>query len=148
MNERREDAAERELRLLERLAFWLDRRYLDPILGFVLPGAGDVLGSVLGALGIVVAFRLRAHPVVIARMFLNLALDSLLGAIPLVGDLVDVFYHAHSRNLTLLRDRELSDPEPSDWLVVGGAAVLFLLAASLPIVVGVAVVRWLWALGG
>jgi hypothetical protein len=147
-NESREAAAELELELLERVAHWMDRRYLDPILGFLLPGAGDVLASLVGALGILVAFRLRAHPVVIARMFLNLALDSLLGAIPFVGDVIDIFYRAHTRNLILLRDRDLSDAEPSDWLVVGGAGLLFLMAMSLPILAGVAILRWLWTLAG
>lgn len=124
----------------------MDRRYVDPILGFLVPGAGDVLGSVIGMLGVVVAFRLRVHPVVIARMLLNLAFDSLLGMIPFLGDVADIFYRAHSRNLVLLQDRVPSEAEPSDWLIVGGAALLFLIAVSLPIVVGVALLRWLWGL--
>lgn len=122
----------------------MDRRYVDPIVGFLVPGAGDVLGSVMGVFGLVVAFRLRVHPIVIARMLLNLALDSLLGMVPLLGDVADIFYRAHSKNLVLLQDRGSSEAEPSDWLIVGGAALLFVLAASLPIVVGVALVRWLW----
>jgi len=126
----------------------MDRRYLDPILGFVVPGAGDVLGSLMGVLGVVIAVRLRVHPVVIARMLLNLAFDSLLGMIPLLGDVADVFYRAHSRNLLLLQDRVPSEAEPSDWVIVGGAALLFLIAVSLPIVVGVALARWLWGLAG
>lgn len=124
----------------------MDRRYVDPILGFLVPGAGDVLGSVIGMLGVVVAFRLRVHPVVIARMLLNLAFDSLLGMIPFLGDVADIFYRAHSRNLVLLQDRVPSEAEPSDWLIVGGAALLFLIAVSLPIVVGAALLRWLWGL--
>jgi hypothetical protein len=126
----------------------MDRRYVDPIVGFLVPGAGDVLGSVMGVLGIVVAFRLRVHPIVIARMLLNLALDSLLGIVPLLGDVADIFYRAHSKNLALIQDRGPSEAQPSDWLMVGGAALLFLLAVSLPIVVGVALVRWLWGVAG
>ncbi len=144
----RRDAAERELELLEQLTRWMDRRYVDPVLGFLVPGAGDVLGSVLGVLGVVVAFRLRVHPVVIARMLLNLALDSLLGMVPLLGDVADIFYRAHSKNLVLIQDRGPYEAEPSDWLIVAGAALLFLMAVSLPIVVGVTVVRWLWGFAG
>jgi hypothetical protein len=142
--DRRRQAAERELELVERLADWMDRRYLDPILGVLLPGAGDVLTSLVGLVSIVVAFRLRVHPVVIARMFLNLAFDALLGAIPLLGDVADIFYRAHTRNLMLLQDRDIHGPQQSDWLVVGAAALAFLAAVSVPIVMGVALLRWLF----
>jgi Domain of unknown function (DUF4112) len=123
------------LELAERLAYWMDRRYIDPILGFVLPGAGDVLGAGIGLLGIYAAFRLRAHPVVIARMLLNLAVDSIIGAIPFLGSFADIFYRANTRNLKLLRSRDVRVPRPSDWLAVWGAALLFVLALVLPIVV-------------
>lgn len=137
----REKVAERELALLERFAFWLDRRYLDPLIGLLVPGVGDMLGSALGIYSIFVALRLRAHPVVIARMLLNLALDAVLGAIPLLGDVFDVLHRAHRRNLSLLRHRGSGDVQPADWLVVVAAAMAFLLALSLPILIGVAIVR-------
>lgn len=124
----------------------MDRRYVDPILGFFAPIVGDVLGSALGVLGVVVGLRLRVHPVVIARMLLNLAFDSLLGMVPLLGDAADIFYRAHIRNLVLLEERVPSETKPSDWLIVGGAALLFLIAVSLPLVVGFGLGRWLWGL--
>lgn len=130
-----------ELELLESLARWMDRRYLDPILGLLLPGVGDVLGSLVGMLSVGVAFRLRAHPVVIARMLLNLAIDVLIGAVPLLGDAADIFYRAHSRNLALLRSRHGRRARASDWLFVAAAALLFLIALSLPIALLVVAVR-------
>src|SRR5690242_827804 len=63
---------ERYLRLAERIAYWMDRRYIDPVLGFLLPGAGDAIGAGIGLLGVYAAFRMRAHPVVIARMLVHL----------------------------------------------------------------------------
>ena len=79
-------------------------------------------------------------------MLLNLALDSLLGIVPFFGDVADIFYRAHSRNLLLIQDRAPAETQPSDWLIVAGAALLFVIAVSLPIVVGAFVVRWLWGL--
>lgn len=134
-------AAERELALLEQFALWLDRRYLDPIIGLLVPGAGDMLGSLLGLYSIFVAVRLRAHPVVIARMLLNLALDAVLGAVPLLGDVFDLYHRAHRRNLSLLRHRGHGEGQPADWLVVVAAAMAFLLALSLPILIGIVIVR-------
>jgi uncharacterized protein DUF4112 len=129
-----DDVGDPYLALAEQLAYWMDRRYIDPILGIVLPGAGDVIGALIGLLGIFAAFKLRAHPIVIARMLLNLTVDSALGAIPLAGMVLDFFYRANTRNLKLLRTRDVRSPRASDYLLVGGAALLFVAALVLPIV--------------
>jgi hypothetical protein len=137
-------AAERRyLELAERLAYWMDRRYVDPILGFLVPGAGDAIGASIGLLGVYAAFRMRAHPVVIARMLIHLAVDSLLGSIPIVGAVMDFFYKAHSRNLVLLRERDVRRSRPSDWLIVAAAATLFVGALLLPIVLVGLLAAWL-----
>lgn len=122
------------LALAEGLARWMDRRYIDPLLGLLLPGVGDTLGAAIGLLGVFAAFKLRAHPLVIARMLLNLALDALLGSIPLLGPVIDLFYRANSRNLELLRTRDVRQPRASDALLVGGAVLLFIAALLLPLV--------------
>lgn len=137
---RRDDSV--YLELAERLSHWMDRRHLDPILGFVVPGAGDALGAAVGLLGVFAAFKLRAHPVVIARMLVNLAIDAVLGSIPLLGIVLDFFYRAHTRNLALLRTRDVRAPRGSDYLMVGLAALLFVAALLLPIVL----VAWLASL--
>jgi hypothetical protein len=128
-------ADDQYLALAERLAYWMDRRYVDPILGFVLPGVGDALGAGIGLLGIFAAFRLRAHPILIARMLIHLAVDSALGSIPVLGAVIDIFYRSHTRNLNLLKARDAREAHFSDWLVVGGAALIFLIALALPIVI-------------
>lgn len=134
---------ERYLELAERIALWMDRRYVDPILGLLLPGAGDAIGAGIGLLGVFAAFRMRAHPVVIARMLIHLAVDSLLGSIPVLGAIVDFFYKAHTRNLALLRTRDVRQPRPSDWLTVAAAATLFVGALLLPLVVVALLAAWL-----
>jgi uncharacterized protein DUF4112 len=132
------------IQLAERLAYWMDRRYVDPILGLVLPGAGDAIGAGIGLLGIYAAFKLRAHPIVIARMLLNLAVDSLLGSIPVLGVAIDFVFRANTRNLELLRQRDdLRAARASDYVMVGGAALLFVLALALPLILVVALGIWL-----
>jgi uncharacterized protein DUF4112 len=138
-----EESVQRDLERIERLAHWMDQRYIDPILGLLLPGVGDVLGAGVGLFAIVSAFRLRAHPVVIARMFINLAIDSVIGAIPLVGAVLDFFYKAHTRNLRLIKTRDLREPRASDWVIVGAAAFTFVLALCLPIIVLVMALRYM-----
>jgi hypothetical protein len=136
--------ARRQLEIIEQVAEWMDRRYLDPILGFALPGAGDALGAALGLLTIVAAFRMRAHPIVIARMLINLSIDAVLGSIPFLGAVLDFFYRAHVRNLNLIKAREGRAARASDWLVVCGAALVFLVALCLPIVLVIATIALLW----
>ena len=75
----------------------------------------------------------------------ELAVDALGGSIPLVGDIWDFFFRAHTRNLALLESR-LSESgavrgRATDALVVGGAALALLIALALPIALVVALVR-------
>jgi hypothetical protein len=125
----------------------LDNRFLDPLLGLLLPGAGDVLSSALGLYPVFLAWRRGAPQVLLARMLLNLAVDALGGAVPLAGDIWDFFFRAHARNLALLEARAQAGGEvrsrPVDTLIVIGAGAIFVAALVLPVLVVVAVVRWL-----
>ena len=127
------------------LARWLDGRFLDPLLGLLLPGIGDLLGSALGLYPVMLAWRRRAPKTLLARMILNLAADAAGGAIPVVGDIWDFFFRAHARNLELLRARAGAGQRHvrgrwTDAVVVGGAILVLVAALAAPIVVAV----WLW----
>ena len=116
------------------LVRWLDDRYLDPLIGLVFPGMGDVLTSTAGLYLVVLAAYEGLPPVVMARMLINLALDTAMGVIPVLGDVFDVFYKANKRNLALLEARHATRRATTgDWLVVGAAGVVFLIALSLPV---------------
>jgi hypothetical protein len=130
------------------LARWMDGRFLDPLLGLVLPGVGDVLSSALGIYPIFLAWRRQAPKALLARMLLNLAVDALGGAVPIIGDVWDFLFRAHSRNLALLEARALKGDVPvkaraTDTLIVWAAALALLAALAAPLVLLVAVVRWL-----
>ena len=114
-----------ELDRVKKMATVLDRYMVDPIIGLFLPGAGDVLGSLLGMYTVHMAFQRKLSPVIIARMLLNLALDALLGIVPLVGDLVDVGFKANQKNVALLEERQTGKASAKDWAFVVGAALLF-----------------------
>ena len=111
---------------------------LDALIGFVFPGFGDAAGAIVSLALFVVAFQLRVPKVVMLRMLLNVALDALIGAVPLLGDLLDIFYRANQKNLTLLRryeGRPARRATLGDYLFVGLGLSLVLAAALLPIVV-------------
>jgi hypothetical protein len=116
-----------------KLARVMDHFLVDPLLGFLLPGVGDVLGSVLGLYVVVVAVRQHVSPIVIARMLLNLGADAAIGAIPIIGDAFDLGFHANERNVRLLTERSAAGGRSrrSDWLAVAGAAAAFVAIVAL-----------------
>lgn len=119
---------------------------LDPILGLVLPEVGDALTAVLSLTLLGVALRERVPKLVVARMLLNIALDAVLGAIPVLGDVFDFAFRANEKNLALI-ERHRGDPSRpatvGDWLVVAGAALVGLVLLALPLVLGALALRWL-----
>jgi len=119
---------------------------LDPILGVLLPEVGDALTAVLSLSLFLVAFRERVPKLVLARMLTNVALDALLGAIPLVGDAFDFAFKANEKNLLLI-ERHRRDPSlPATWgdrLVVFGAVVVTVACVALPLLLAAALLRFL-----
>lgn len=73
----------------------------DPIIGLI-PGAGDLVSTMVSAYIIYLAARFRLPPKVLLQMILNISLEAVVGAVPLVGDLFDAFYKSNLRNLALL----------------------------------------------
>ena len=75
---------------------------VDALLG-LLPGVGDVASAALSSYLIYEAYRLGAPRRALALMVGNVAFDTTIGAVPLVGDAVDVFWRANVRNMQILR---------------------------------------------
>jgi hypothetical protein len=102
-----------DLARLRKLAVKMDSAYRvpgtqvrlgwDAILGFV-PVVGDALTLMPSAFIIREAHRLGAPKTLLARMGANTALDFVLGAIPLVGDIFDIGWQSKTRNVGLLHE--------------------------------------------
>jgi hypothetical protein len=106
---RRTDAAAGDVELL---AWLLDnsipipgtgrRIGLDAVIGLV-PGLGDVVSGGLGLLVVLRGLQRGLPSVVVARMLANVALDFVVGSIPIIGDAFDLWFKANARNVGLLR---------------------------------------------
>ncbi|MEM7694720.1 MAG: DUF4112 domain-containing protein [Pseudomonadota bacterium] len=103
---------------LDNLAHWLDSKFslfgirfgLDSIVGLV-PGIGDLVGLGLSSTIIAQGVRLGARKRTIARMVANVAGDTIVGSIPVLGTVVDVMWKANRANMKLLRhDLERANP--------------------------------------
>ncbi|HEX9294596.1 MAG TPA: DUF4112 domain-containing protein [Polyangiaceae bacterium] len=129
---------DRDVALAVRLAHWLDDRYLDPVIGLILPEIGDLAMAAVGLYPVFVAIRHRMPAIVVARMIRNLAIDLFIGAIPVIGDLFDFVYKAHRKNADLLLERHVVGPSSTrDWMAVLGALVVLLVALAIPLMLAI-----------
>ena len=78
------------------------RMGLDGIIGLV-PIAGDLISGLISSYLIWEARRLGASRWVIGRMMTNTLIDTVFGAVPVVGDAFDVVFRSNIRNLALLK---------------------------------------------
>src|SRR5687767_8986818 len=74
---------------------------LDALLGLI-PGIGDAIGAALSGYIVLAAAKLGLPKSVLARMVLNLGIDTAVGAVPILGDLFDVAFRANTRNIALI----------------------------------------------
>lgn len=113
---------------------------LDGILGLI-PGIGDPLGTMLSSYLIFEAARMGAPTHVLLRMVGNVAVESMVGVVPILGDIFDFAWKANMRNLALLRahqDHMLGHERSSRkimMLIFGTLLFLFLGLLAVSIVV-------------
>lgn len=74
---------------------------LDAILGLI-PGGGDILGGLLSAYIVFTSAKLGLSKETLVRMVLNIVLDTLIGTVPVLGDLMDFAWKANTKNMELL----------------------------------------------
>jgi uncharacterized protein DUF4112 len=76
---------------------------LDALIGLA-PGIGDAVTTAMSLYIVHEARQLGAPRHLLFRMLGNVALDGIVGAVPLVGDAFDVMWRANRRNVRLLQD--------------------------------------------
>jgi hypothetical protein len=152
-----DDVAGERLEALRRLAALLDNRFvipgtdirfgLDPVLSLV-PGVGDLVSPAFAVLLLVQGVQQRIPKVVMVRMLVNALADALIGAVPVAGNIGDIFWRANTRNLALLERhaRPGAAPSTGDYVVVGLLAAAFGAVIFIPVFIGIwlAAALWLW----
>jgi hypothetical protein len=123
---------------LERLSWLMDDLFRVPVLGWrfgldaligLIPGLGDTTTSLVSFYILVSAVRYRVPKITLLRMGLNIAIDYVVGSLPIVGDLADAWWKSNHMNVDLLRKRatvsvdEARSARMSDWIFVGGIIV-------------------------
>ncbi len=145
VRERGTTARQQDLAELDRIAQWMDSAFeipgvgirfgFDSLLG-LLPGLGDALTSLVSLYIIGMASRHGVPRVTLMRMGLNVIVDGLLGSVPLLGDVFDVFWKSNKWNVALLQRHLAEHPRvrrratAADWLFVLGLISLLALAVA------------------
>jgi hypothetical protein len=115
----------------------------------LMPGVGDAIAGAISTFILVIALtHYRVPRIVAARMILNSVLDATVSAIPIVGNLWDVWYKADTRNVNLLRQYVTitADPPPATWRHWAFVVGVFVLCVALLALVTVGSVALLIAL--
>lgn len=123
---------------IERLGWVMDDLFRVPVLGWrfgldaligLIPGIGDTGTTLVSFYILAAAVRYRVPKITLLRMGMNIAIDYVVGSLPLVGDVADVWWKSNQMNVELLRKRATVSAEEaragrlSDWVFVGGIIV-------------------------
>ena len=106
----------------------------DAVIGLI-PGIGDIAGGAVSAIMIARAMQNGVPKSAVLRMVINVGVDSLVGAIPLVGDVFDFAYKSNTYNLQIYRESIRGERQPiRDWLFIAFVMLTLLIIVLLPIV--------------
>jgi hypothetical protein len=133
---------QRGLKQLSHLAKLMDAQFripgtgirfgLDGIIGLI-PGAGDLSTFAVSGYMLWIMAQNGASGYVLARMTINILIDTLIGAIPLIGDIFDIAFKANMRNLRLMQEHyEEGRHRGSAWkAIVPVLIILFLIIVAI-----------------
>lgn len=90
---------------------------LDSIIGLI-PVLGDIVTTALGAYIVWATRNLGLPKWKLWRMAGNIAVDTAIGAVPLVGDAADVLFRSNTRNLRIIK-KHLDKHHPEARIIEG-----------------------------
>lgn len=145
MNEERYNDQDQipKMHWVSRLSYLMDKQFrfpgtnfrfgLDPVLNLI-PIAGDMTGLLISGGLLLAMVRKGASNKVVVLMTLNILLDAIIGAIPVIGQIFDFFFKANSRNIKLMREHYLENKHQGSgkgiilWTVI---IILILLSSAI-----------------
>ena len=111
MNDEEKEILDEKLIRLRQLSKNLDESFtipgtkikfgMDALLGLV-PGGGDIVTGIFSLYMLRAAIKMNLPKRAVFSMFLNIIVDTTIGAIPLAGDIFDIFWKSNNRNLEII----------------------------------------------
>ncbi len=146
-----------QLKWVERIASVMDDKFrfpgtnfrfgLDPVLNFI-PIAGDFSGFIVAAaLLYVIAKNGGVSRKVLVLMAVNICVDGLLGAIPLIGQISDFYFKANTRNIKLLKEHyQEGKHQGSGKGIIALILIILVIFLASTIYVSYIFLQWLFGL--
>ncbi|MDB5014779.1 MAG: hypothetical protein JWQ25_2981 [Daejeonella sp.] len=135
------------IKWVERVSYLMDESFkipgtnfrfgLDPLLNLI-PFVGDISGFAVSGMLVLTMAKKGVSNKVIILMVLNIVLDFIIGAIPIIGNIFDFTYKANSRNIKLLKEHYLENKHQGS-----GKNIVFIVLVIL-LVLFVALIYSLW----
>ncbi len=76
---------------------------LDPLIG-IIPGLGDLSSYIVSLMIIYTTRKHGASGKLMTKMLINSSVDAIIGSIPVIGVIFDVWFKANERNLRLTKE--------------------------------------------
>ncbi|MFB8792418.1 MAG: DUF4112 domain-containing protein, partial [Potamolinea sp.] len=118
---------------------------IDPILD-LLPIGGDFIGTVFSVYIVLEAVKLGLPRAALVQMVWNIVLDTVIGAVPALGTVVDAVWKANVKNILLLEEHlNVPHPQPGkkvDWLFLAMLLGGLLLVVFIIAVFSAMFVKW------
>src|SRR5690606_8012079 len=111
----------------------------DPVLGLI-PGSGDIGTVLMSSILVLAMIRHGASGRVTALMTINVLIDTLIGGIPIVGNVFDFFFQANNRNLRLLKRHHL------EGKYQGSAKKVLIITAVVMLLLLMSIIYLFWTL--
>src|ERR1700733_10978603 len=107
---------------------------LDALIGWI-PGIGDAMAGTASFLIVFASWQRGARAITLTRMIANVLLETMVGAIPVAGDIFHVVWKANRRNYRLLmREREQPGFHTGrDWMFLVVILITAIAAVTIPI---------------
>ena len=117
---------------------------LDPLIG-LLPGFGAATSAGISLLMIALSTGRGVPRAVLARMGINVLINTVLDSVPIVGDALSIFYRSNAKNYALLQKHAGTRRKSAagDWAFVAGLIFVVIVVIACIIVGAVTAIGWL-----
>ena len=108
---------------------------IDAIIG-VIPILGDFIGAVFSTYIMYSGIKMGVSSKVVTKMAANIAIEFMIGWIPVIGDIFDVLWKANKRNVELIENAtaEKQVNEKLNYLIV--ASLIILILGTILVILG------------
>lgn len=103
---------------------------LDALIGLI-PGIGDFITSGLSSYILLRAALLKLPLPLLIQMAINILIDQIIGVIPLLGDLFDIYWKSNQKNVELIKNYAQSGERVPSYIFLNIIVILILISLIL-----------------